>query len=180
MPEVLIFTLASARLGQTAMTDSDSKGVVAFVGILVTLLLGVYNTVQNYRTSRRTTFINTVTSERVKWIDKLRETVSTFCGTAHYWRFSTVRGSQEQKQKIEEIDKLRHLIVLQLNPKGSLDREIEGLVGEIVSMTSGHIPASDDEYRQKMDRLTHATQDLLKAEWEKAKEESLKGDLSRK
>jgi hypothetical protein len=53
---------------------------VAFIGILVTLVLGVYNAVQNYRSSRRTTFINTVTSERVKWIEKLRQSISTFYG----------------------------------------------------------------------------------------------------
>jgi hypothetical protein len=83
-------------------------------------------------------------------------------------------------QKIEEIDKLRHLIVLQLNPKGRVDSDIERLVGEIVSMSSEHHAASDEEYRMNLQLLTRKTQELLKKEWEKVKEESVRGDLARK
>ena len=158
----------------------EAKDLVAFISILATLLLGVYNAVQNYRNSKRTTFINTVTSERVKWIEKLRQSISTFCGLAHYWRFSTTKGSDDQKSKIEEIDKLRHLIVLQLNPHGTIDKEIQTLVGEIVSMSSGHRDVSNEDYRKQLDRLTAKTQELLKAEWEKVKDESVYGDLRRK
>ena len=158
----------------------DNRDPIAFIGILATLALGLYNALQNYRSSRRTTFINTVTSERVKWIEKLRESISTFCGTAHYWRFTTQEGSEEQRRKIEEIDKLRHLIVLQLNPHGPIDSEIEGLVGKVVSMSSGYLAASDDEYRKTLQLLTHKAQELLKDEWEKVKEESLRGDISRR
>jgi hypothetical protein len=157
----------------------DAKDYLAFTGILVTLFLGLYNAVQNYRAGKRTTFINTVTSERVKWIDKLRGSVSTFCGLAHSWRFSTVKGSAEERQKIEEIDKLRHLIALQLNPRGEVDCEIEQLVGQIVSMSSGHTEVSDEQYRAKLHQLTKTTQLLLKAEWDKVKEEANRGDLSR-
>jgi hypothetical protein len=156
------------------------KDYVAFIGIIVTLSLGVYNVIQNYRTSRRTTFINTVTSERVKWIEKLRQSISTFCGLAHYWRFSTTKGSEDERKKIEEIDKLRHLIVLQLNPRGAVDKEIQKLVGEVVSMSSGHHVVSDDEYRSHLDQLTAKTQELLKTEWEKVKDESVRGELSLK
>ncbi len=55
------------------------------LGVILTFLLGVWNIVNNYRTSRRTSFINTVTSERVKWIEKLRENISTFCGLTYTW-----------------------------------------------------------------------------------------------
>src|SRR5271167_314603 len=99
----------------------ETKDIIAFSGIIFTLLLGIFNAFQNYQNSKRTTFINTVTSERVKWIEKLRQSISTFCGLAHYWRFSTEPGSIEQRAKIEEIDKLRHLIALQLNPNGAVD-----------------------------------------------------------
>ena len=48
------------------------KEIVVTLGIVVTLFLGLWNLIINYRNSRRTSFINTVTSERIKWIDKLR------------------------------------------------------------------------------------------------------------
>ena len=108
----------------------DTKDYVAFSGILVTFSLGLYNAVQNYRSSRRTTFINTVTSERVKWIDKLRESISTFCGTAYYWRFSTLKGSPEEKQKMALSENLTERPLLRnfLHP---LNREEPTLVTAI-------------------------------------------------
>jgi hypothetical protein len=69
---------------------------------------------------------------------------------------------------------------MQLNPKGSIDNEIECLVGEIVSMSSGHREVSNDEFRKHLEELTAKTKVLLKEEWEKVKEESRIGDLSRK
>ena len=50
------------------MNISAKEGVL-FLGVVVTLVLGLYN----LRHNKRTAFINTVTSERVKWIAKLRE-----------------------------------------------------------------------------------------------------------
>jgi hypothetical protein len=162
------------------MRSGVEMTLAAVRGFVVTLFLGIYNTFQNYQNSKGTTFINTVTSERVKWIEKLRQSISTFCGLAHYWRFSTVRGSDEERKKIEEIDKLRHLIALQLNPLDAIEKEIQKLVGEIVSMSSGYRQVSDEDYRKHLETLTERTQQLLKAEWEKVKEESLRGDLQRK
>jgi hypothetical protein len=160
----------------TALTF-DGKDYAAFTGILVTLILGAYNAIQNYRSSRRTIFINTVTAERIKWLDKLRQSLSTFCGTAHFWRFSTEPGSPEERQKIDEIDKLRHLIALQLNPQGAVDKEIKQMVGEIVSMSARPATVSDVDYRNHLDRLTQKAQQLLKAEWDKVKDEARWGDL---
>jgi hypothetical protein len=155
----------------------ETKDLAAFTGILATLSLGIYNAIQNYRSSQRTSFINTVTSERVKWIEKLRQSISSFCGAVHYWRFSTTRGGAEERQKIEEIDILRHLIVLQLSPTGTIDRDIQALVGKLVSITGEHIEMSPRDFREILDQLTKKTQELLKAEWEKVKAESRKGDL---
>ena len=45
-------------------------------GILFTLLLGIWNLYAHMRDNKRTSFINTVTSERVKWIQSTREALS--------------------------------------------------------------------------------------------------------
>ncbi len=157
----------------------ELKDVIAFFAILVTLILGIYNAIQNYRNSRRTTFINTVTSERVKWIEKLRQNIATFCGLVHYWRFSTDPNTEEEREKIEEIDKLRHLIALQLNPRGRIDQEIEALIGQIVTAASKRKGVPKKEFRGLLKDLVVKTKSLLKEEWEKVKEESLLGDISR-
>jgi hypothetical protein len=109
------------------------KDIFFSIGIILTFIVGIWNIVNNYRTSRRTAFINTVTSERVKWIQHLREDLSTFCGLTYTWSVSKLEGTEEEKEIIKQIDKLRHYIRLQLNPdpNASLDRRIEELIKRV-------------------------------------------------
>jgi hypothetical protein len=150
------------------------KDVFFSLGIILTFLLGVWNIVNNYRTSRRTTFINTVTSERVKWIEKLRDNISTFCGLTYTWSMSGLEGKPEAAEFLKQIDKLRHLIRLQLNPDGKLDAEIESLIERIPDLT--HETQAAD-LKTALNDLVVASQKLLKEEWEKVKEESMRGNL---
>ena len=75
-------------------------------------------------------FINTVTAERVKWIGNLRGNISAFSGLIHYFAYSIVPRKEDRTGKAEEIvrdlDNLRYLIKLQLNPTD--DKEIMELL----------------------------------------------------
>ena len=143
--------------------------------MLVTLVLGIWNAVANYRSSRRTTFINTVTSQRIKWIEQLTQDVATFNGLTHTWCFSALKGKLEEPEILKEIDRLRHVIRLRLNPAGAHDRRIEKLVGEIPNLTHASQRAN---LVKALDELIRTTQLLLKEEWEKVKLESRHGDVS--
>ena len=110
------------------------KDVFFSLGIILTFVLGVWNIVNNYRLSRQTVFINTVTAERVKWIEKLRINISEFCGLSYTWQASKLEGTAEGLIAIKQIDKLRHLIRLQLNPDGTHDKEIERLIAQIPNL----------------------------------------------
>ena len=108
-------------------------------GILLTFLLGVLNLVYNFRNSKRTTFINTVTAERVKWIQNTREAISTLCGRTHYWLMTQDEISLEESNQVrKEVDKLRQLVKLQLNPKAEKDTELMDLIDEIPKYTDKH------------------------------------------
>jgi len=152
------------------------KDVFYVVGIILTFVIGVWNIFINYRQSRRTGFINTVTSERVKWIEKLRQNISTFCGLTYNWCYSQLEGKPEETEILREIDKLRHLIRLQLNPdpNSKLERKIEELIERIPELT--HIDRRN-ELRDSLDELIKTSQSLLKEEWDKVKAESKRGDL---
>jgi hypothetical protein len=150
------------------------KDVFFSLGIILTFLLGVWNIVNNYRASRRTAFINTVTAERVKWIERLRENISVFCGLTYTWSASRMEGQPEEPEILKQIDKLRHLIRLQLNPYDSRDKQIEELVGKIPELTH---ETKIDQLKITLNELVVVTQHLLKNEWEKVKEESKRGDL---
>lgn len=147
-------------------------------GILLTFLLGAWNLVYNYRNSKRTTFINTVTSERIKWIQSTRDAISTLCGRAYYWLMTQDEISKEESNSVrKEIDKLSLLVKLYLNPKASKDVEIMNLVDQISKYTDKHY---EREMTELLSQIITKTQFLLKDEWDKVRDESLHGNLRQK
>ena len=125
--------------------------------------------------AKRTAFINTVTSERVKWIQKVRENVSRFVGLTHTW----LRSEEDEAKRqalTEEIDVLRYHIKLQMNPESTLDMAIIEKIDKIPNLASR--PGDIFPVHQAMDELIEATQKMLKEEWEKVKGEAKRGDLA--
>ncbi|MDP2606430.1 MAG: hypothetical protein Q8S00_28140 [Deltaproteobacteria bacterium] len=153
------------------------KDVIYVLGIMLTFALGIWNLVSNFRASRRTSFINTVTAQRVKWIEQLRQDISAFSGYTHTWCYSELEGKTEEAELLKEIDRLRHVIRLRLNPSATHDREIEQLIQRIPQLT--HV-TKREELKGALEQLIVATHKLLKEEWEKVKEESEHGNLRTK
>jgi len=144
------------------------------LGIFATFLLGVWNIINNYHIGKKTAYINTVTSERVKWIGKVRDNISTFCGLSHHWTL-TQEISQEKRQEIlEKLDKLRWEIKLQLNPYEKIYSKIAEQIDKIPDLSS------HDEVATSIAELIKVSQTLLKDEWEKVKEEAVMGNLKKK
>jgi hypothetical protein len=144
-------------------------------GLIATAALGVWNLIQNHRNAQRTSFINTVTSERIKWIAHVRDTISRFCGLTYHWSASALLpGTPEALELLREIDHLRYLIRLQLNPNGKTEQEIEKLLEQIPKATD---PRKVDELRTLLSELVAAAQRMLKEEWDKVKDESEQGRL---
>lgn len=143
-------------------------------GIIATFAIGMWNIVKNYRISKKTTFINTVTSERIKWMEKLRNNISEFCGLTYTWCMSGKEECEKDPQFLQKIDNLRHLIRLQLNPNDEQDQKIEKLIFEIPELTD---ISQKKELKNKINELIESSQQLLKDEWERVKNESRQGDL---
>lgn len=153
----------------------ETKDYVLAAGVLVTLILGIWNAIGSHHASKRTTFINTVTSQRIKWIEQLRQDIGAFCGLTYHWAHTDVQGKAEEGEMLREVDRLRHVIRLRLNPQGEHDKTIEALIEEIPRLTA---PENQTKLAAALERMTCATQLLLKEEWEKVKRESEHGPLS--
>ena len=149
-----------------------AKDLLLQTGIVVTLILGLVNLYFNLRTAKRTAFINIVTSERVKWIAKVRENVATLCSLCDQWMWHKTQGSTPDLQK--QIESKKNEVRLQLNPDDPEDKEIARLLDRLPSWVQGMTP---EEYGSLQMLLINATQAMLKREWNKVKEEAIRGDL---
>jgi len=149
------------------------------IGISLTFLVGVANIFLTLRNSKKTTFINSVTASRIRYIQDIRNRISEFCGLVYSYNltYTTSHSLAATPEKIfelqREFDKLKYLIKLHLNPEDTYwDDKILKLLDEIIALT-------DKDPKEKIDELITITQFLLKLEWEGAKLESENGSLSK-
>lgn len=141
--------------------------IITLVGIGITFLIGVFNLVVTFRNVRKTSFINSVTASRIKYIQELRESISRFCALAYSYNNRVYKIEKNEVWELhKEADTLRFLIRLYLNPEDKYwDNKIIKLIDEIILK-------SDKDPKKEIDELIEITQYLLKLEWEGAKRES--------
>jgi len=146
---------------------------ITVIGILTTLGVSVFNLINSYRHNKKTAFINSVTSSRLKYIQDLRNAVASFCGLVNSYSIRSEEITPSQKWELtKESDRLKFLIRLHLNPIDvKWDHKISPLLDEIINLT-------DKDPEQKIKDLIELTQYILKLEWEGVKLESEKGILS--
>jgi len=134
----------------------DSKEYVYLAGLVVTLGLGIWNFVQGYRATRKASFINTVTAQRVIWIEQLPQYVARFVGLTHTWAAGDLEGKESEAKVLEEVDRLRYVIRLRLNPDDTPDRKIAALVKKIPNLTH---ESQREALMAALEELTVATQE---------------------
>jgi hypothetical protein len=149
-----------------------TKDFLLQAGVLVTLVLGLVNLYFGVRSSKRASFVNTVTSERVKWIGKVRENMATLCAMCDQWMLHKTQESTPELQK--QIETKKTEVLLQLNPNDPEDKDIARLLDRLPNWNQSMTP---EEYRALQVLLVRATQAMLKREWDKVKDEAVKGDL---
>lgn len=157
-----------------AITHMEVKDVIAIVGIGVTLAVCILNLVYSLWSNKRASFVNTVTTSRLKWINSLRDKVSEFIAVTT--RLSDRRpppGESTAGALQLQRDTLLHQIVLHLNPNDPEDKRIKVLVDHVRELTN----RSDvlEELSDSLLDLRDATANYLNKEWKRVKTESTKG-----
>lgn len=152
----------------------EIKDQIALAGIGITFLVSLANLIYSWRSNRRTSFVNTVTASRLRWIDSLRDKVSEYIAVTT--RLSVGRppiGDKSAAALLLQRDTLLHQIVLHLNPRDSEDQTIKGLVDHVRDVAD-----QGDSSRELPDallQLRDATAGYLKKEWNRVKTESTRG-----
>jgi len=149
----------------------ETKDLIAIAGIGVTFLVSSANLVYSLWSNKRTVFVNTVTTSRLKWIDSLRDKVSEFIAVTV--RLLDTESTSEQNSVgtlLLQRDTLLHQIVLHLNPHDPKDQRIRTLVDHVRDLTDRGVFSS--ELADGLIQLRDATGDYLKKEWNRVKKES--------
>jgi hypothetical protein len=139
---------------------------IALVGVVITGIVSLL-------VARRSTYLNAVTAERSKWIDKLRTNIVEMVAVAHELDVKLYRERDGEFQRSDDYDKLTRditekiaLLRLQLNPEGPIDRNILSL------LTAFRAQVGDQGYHRFEGVFVRHVQWLLKEEWEKVKYEA--------
>lgn len=150
-----------------------TNGGATVIAAVIALIGAIVGVSASALVSRRSAFINAVTAERSKWIDKLRLNLADYYSATTNLHLLALQVPASSKtfeaspDLVREVDKLGSLIRLQLNPRGSIDQNIILLLGVIPK-----IAKSRDDLEAASNLLILHSQWLLKEEWEKVKQES--------
>jgi hypothetical protein len=152
------------------MTNTE---IVTFIGIAVTFVVGVANLIVTLRNVRKTTFINSITSSRIRYIQDLRVSISKLCSLSISYKDRISKVSYQKHFELQkEAYKLKYLIRLYLNPSDKYwDEKISKLIDSLTLKNA-------DDPKERIEELITITQYLLKLEWEGAKLESARGIVS--
>ena len=151
----------------------ETKDIITLIGIIVSLIIGLTSIYIGIKNSKKTIFINSVTSLRTKWIETIRNTIVEYCSLANQIPFYSQRAEKEAR-----LEELNFLIKLQLNRNDPFDSQIIEIVDSILKIIK--LTCDVEEIKLETKKLINITQDLLKLEWEGVKEESRKGNLSKR
>lgn len=167
------------ELAQVYTLIDGAKGAATLAVALIALVGAIAGTITSYIVAGRTVYINSITAERSKWIEKLRVNIATYSGelAATMFRIQTMdieeEGNAAQsiasfREAVESLNRSASTIQLQLNPWGEIDKNILFIMESVVLRLT-----TDVELVDRADKLliAHARW-LLKAEWEKVKFEA--------
>jgi hypothetical protein len=147
----------------------DFFTVVSFIAAITALLTSIYSVYH----SRKTTYINAVTTSRLKYIENLRSYISEFCGLLLHTS-NTKLEENEIKKISERTDVLRFTIKLHLNRKNYFDKE---LINQIDSISNFPATIGLGERINEITQLTNYAQDIFALEWAGIKLEATGGKL---
>jgi len=158
------------------MGNEVAGAIIALLGVLTSAILG--STIA-FVTSRKSLYVNAVTVERSKWIEKLRSNLAEYPAIAHAAHYEAnkamkqdgpVNLSPEYFVLLRDLQRMKSLLKLQLNPLGSIDQNIIKLIDRIYELarTTTFGPTLGEA---ELLLVLHA-QFLLKEEWEKVKLEA--------
>lgn len=107
------------------------------IGVILTFFIGLFNLFYSIKISKKTLYINAVTSERVKWMTSIRDYISEYVSiTTLYNQKELLTNQKEINDYLNKVLELDCKIKLYLNYKGERDEEILNIITRITDNTN--------------------------------------------
>jgi hypothetical protein len=146
--------------------------IVTLTGIALTFLISIANLAYSVRNNRQTTFVNTVTTSRLKWINSVRDETSEFIAVTTRLSFPSAQPDKAGELLLQR-DTLLHRIILHLNPGDQEDQRIKEFLLHARELSERK--GDTKELVAALTELRDATGNYLKKEWNRVKDETLGG-----
>lgn len=160
------------------LNSIKSKDILYIIGIGATFILSVINLYFVIKNNKKTTFVNSITTARLKYVQDIRNSISKFCGLVYILKSnhenSTTNEDNNDKELLTQVAEIKCLINLYLNPEDEdWDCKTMKLIDEVLKL-------SGEEQTIKINELIIHAKYSLKIEWEGAKLESKNGFVSKR
>lgn len=160
----------------------EPKDIVTMGGISLTFLVGLSSTIFSILNSKNGRFINTISAERVKWINSLRNKFSDFDNRMYIqannlYKLETGQISNESFADVDlyyELVYLHDYMNLYLNPREAVNKEFIAVTQNILSYFQID-NFNYDTYRESAINVRYLQQVILKSEWKRLKKETNRG-----
>lgn len=146
----------------------EIKDIITTVSVLIALIsvvFAIYN-------SRKSIYINTITSARIKYLENIRNYIADFCSLAHSENKKT-----EESKNFESILKISFLIKLNLDKNHPFDKKVIEIINKIIDQL---FIGQNDNLFNEINLLIELSQDITLLEWRGIKKEAMVGILGRK
>ncbi|HXP48690.1 MAG TPA: hypothetical protein VN922_01985 [Bacteroidia bacterium] len=129
----------------------------------------------SYHAANKNTYVNTITSSRKEWMDRVKGYVSEFSALLYHLQRNE-DSINDSMPILEKVNILKERIILELNPSEPIfDKQIIQIVKTLPGLYASDEKKKD--FTEKIDELTFLTQHLLKFEWNGIKKEAEQGSL---
>lgn len=109
-----------------------TKVIFTLIGVMITAGISLIVALINNSRSKKTLFINTITNNRIEWMNNTKEMINHFIVLTEVNTHSQVKISGDNRfEYFNELSKTRNKILLHLNFKGYIDKKIIETINEI-------------------------------------------------
>jgi len=130
----LILKFFTTNTGEIELKKILVTVIIAFITAFVSIFTSITASFINSSRNKKTTYINTITSNRIKWMQEMKGFIDTFIRKTQVSYYSPIYNDiKERIQYFEELSSIRNKIFLHLNYRGYLDDKIMTSVNIIYS-----------------------------------------------